>query len=757
MTWRIRLQGQVQGVGFRPFVWKLATERGLTGRVANGLAGVEIEVDGSEAAAQAFLDALRSRAPFGSRITDAALGLAEGAQPHQAFSIAESEQKGVPQLLLTPDLALCPECRADMRTAGNRRFGYAFATCTACGPRYSLLEQLPYDRAHTGMRHFAPCADCQREYHAPHDRRFFAQTNSCPSCGVRLRFVDLLENQTIDEQELALKAVLNAWAAGQTVALKGIGGYLLTCDATQADAVMRLRERKNRPSKPFALMYPDEAALRRDADLTEAEKSALHSPVAPIVLVPLRENGTSGLARAAVAPGLEKIGAMLPYAPLFERLLSAFGRPIVATSGNPSGASIAFEDRQTTAWQGLADALLAHDRPIAIPQDDSLLQFAGAQPIVLRRARGLAPTLVLPHIRWPETPVWAVGADLKNTFALTYQRQLFLSQYWGDLADADTQARVETMGQHIRQLLQVAPQCVLGDGHPAYASAAQGRKLATSMGLPFETVPHHAAHCAALLGERNLLQHAGPVLGFVWDGAGWGDDGQIWGGEVFLYAQQTLRRVAHWPYFPWLLGDKMAREPRLSALALFGEAASAPLAKQFSETEWSLYQRMRAQAQGPRTSSVGRAFDALAALLGLAARQTFEGEAALRLEAAARGHLRHNPPPQPRRAAPGTPDWQADILEEIAQKRSVGHVAARFHADLVAWVARTAEQWGIGTLAFSGGVFQNALLVDMLQAALAPRFALYFHQELSPNDENISFGQLVAHHFLHIEKNGERL
>ncbi|MDX2134365.1 MAG: carbamoyltransferase HypF [Saprospiraceae bacterium] len=752
MTWRLRINGQVQGVGFRPFVWKTATEKQLTGWVANGWGGVDICVNGTADTASSFLDYLLAHAPTGSRITGASMEKTTDA-PADQFVIRHSAGEGIPSLLITPDIALCAGCREAIETPGNRRHQYAFTTCTICGPRYSIISELPYDREGTSMRDFTMCPGCLAEYENPADRRFYAQTNSCPECGIRLQL-----DGAIAPDCSPMEAVVELWAAGHIVAVKGIGGYLLTCDATNDSTVRTLRARKRRPAKPFALMYPDVTTLLGDVSIRDGALAELTGPAAPIVLASLTEHPASGLVCSAIAPGLDKVGVMLPYAPLLALLLRAFGKPVVATSANSSRQPIVFTESGLGALSGIADAFLTHNRRIETPQDDSVVAFAGQTRVILRRARGLAPTMIVPGLDVGDRQTVAVGADLKSTFTLTYGGNLFISPYWGDLIDYDAQQRFLFHLQRTAGLFQMAPEEVVGDLHPGYFSTSLGRQLAEGWGIPFRQVQHHEAHLAAVLAENNLMERPEPVLGVIWDGTGLGTDGHVWGGEFFLFENGVVRRQSHLPYFPLLMGDKMPKEPRLSALALFGRHpdAEALLCNKFSSQEWGLYTNLLHQHQGPLTSSMGRVFDAVASLLGLIDVSSYEGEAAMRLEACARRYIQSND------RLPGNESGFNDVssrldgwIDALTTARLQGQTpdfwAWTFHLTLVDIIAMEADRSEASHVAFSGGVFQNALLVELIQKRLGSQYTLHFHRQLSPNDENIAFGQWAHRKFLSTE------
>lgn len=764
----------MQGVGFRPFVYRLANQAGLAGWVSNGPDGVHVEVEvPSEASFRDFLGALRAGPPLAQIAS-----VDYWPVPRRAlagFRIEDSADAGPVSMPLTPDFGLCADCRQELHLPGDRRQGYAFITCTNCGPRYSIVQRLPYDRPQTTMHGFAMCPTCAREYHDPLDRRYFSQTNSCPDCGITLRLWtsesegDFLPKNSLDGPGnqspcdghwLDLPAsgligqVVERLGRGRIVAVKGIGGYLLLADATQAETLRTLRARKHRPTKPFALLYPDAERLAQDVFLGQDELALLQSPAAPICLLRARPRPASGVLVDLVAPGLGLLGAMLPYAPLLDLLARAVGRPLVATSANLGQAPIEYDDARALAHlPALADDILLHNRPILVPQDDSVVRLAPAsrQPIVIRRGRGLAPSVSVPHFR-PGTDLLATGAMLKGTFALTHAGHVYVSQYLGNLLGYDNQQNYRHNLAHLGRVLGHRPAALVTDLHPGYPTTQLGHELAQAQGLPVVAVQHHLAHFAAVLGEHGLAQAPGPVLGVVWDGTGLGSDGQIWGGEFFRWADGALDRVAHFGYFPHLAGDKMALEPRLAALAACHGLPDGEnwLRPKFTPTEWATYQQLLQRPAKLQTSSVGRLLDAVASLLGLADHNHHEGEAAMYLEALAQGFVRqagteqvgtYLPAEWPGALVP-TRTLLGGVLADLRLGVAKAEVAAKVHRSLIGAVQTVAQRLGVAQVAFSGGVFQNALLVDLARQYLAD-FQLYFHEQLPPNDENISFGQLV--------------
>ena len=751
----IHIGGQVQGVGFRPLVYRLAQARGLRGWVSNGSDGVHIELAAGAETAQAFLETILAELPPLAQVTHHRQWPVPAGTGWPDFQIVESQPTAAVSLLLTPDVAICPDCRAELENPGDRRHGYPFITCTACGPRYSIIGGLPYDRPLTTMAPFAMCPDCQAEYDDPGDRRFFSQTNSCPHCAVPLYLSRPGSPPQGGDPEALIAEAVALLAAGAIVAVKGMGGYLLCCDATRPSAVQRLRERKHRPSKPFAVMYPSLELLAEDAQVSPAAREQLTGPVSPVLLLPLRRQPRH-LACEAVAPGLHQVGAMLPNAPLLVRLMTRWGKPLVATSANVSGSPMLYADAAArTELAGLADAWLSHDRAILMPVDDSVLRLSPrqGQPIWLRRGRGLAPAALLPGFDAGPAPLLACGADLKGSLALWKAPYLYLSQFLGDQSSLLAQEASQATLAHLRQVLDLRPTAVLVDAHPDYASTRAGQALAQAEGLPLIPVPHHAAHLGALLAEHGLLTDPEPLLGIVWDGTGWGTDGAIWGGESLLWQGRRIRRIGHLGYFPHLAGDRMAREPRLCALALTWESGPPPaLAGSFSPEAWGVYTQLLRRGRHGQTSSMGRLFDGVAALLGLATENHYEGEAALKLETLAWRYVgRHGLPDM--EDLPGTGQagelvpaaLAGQVLGDLAAGRPAAEAAYRFHLALVTAVGRQARHLGLRRLGFSGGVFQNALLVDLLHDRLGATHQLFFHHRLPPNDENIALGQIACH------------
>jgi hydrogenase maturation protein HypF len=756
-TWHLHIKGQVQGVGFRPFVYLLAKRHGLHGWVNNSTDGVHIEINAHKDKALQLLQEIKTKAPKLSRITEAHLVEIEKKFFDQ-FQIIHSNEKSEPNLLLTPDVALCDDCRTELYSENNRRASYPFITCTNCGPRYSIMHQLPYDRQTTSMDTFTMCNLCKTEYADPKDRRYFSQTNSCPDCSIEMSLFGQHQKKINIAQAKLVDYVSQLWQLGNIVAIKGIGGYLLTCDASQHQAIALLRKRKNRPTKPFALMFPDVSCLKKVATVKECELVEMRYLVAPILLLDMKEDAGDLIATDKIAPGLNKIGAMLPYTPLFDLLLNKFKKPIVSTSGNLSNSPIIYQDDNALKeLSEIADFVLTNNRNIVVPQDDSVIQYTPfkSQKIIMRRSRGLAPTYINARLIRPDKTILATGAMLKSTFCFSHRENIFISQYLGDLEDFNTEENYKHTVEHFFELFKSKPEMLLCDKHPEYPSTQLGQEMSDKLTIPLEKIQHHLAHFGAVLAENNLLPNEEPILGVIWDGTGLGDDGQIWGGEFFIYKNHNFKRLNHFKYFDFILGDKMPKEPRISALsACWGIPGIEDVLKdKFSETEWQVYTNLLGKKNNLKTSSVGRIFDAVASLLGIMDKQTFEGEAAMRLEEIALCYFKKNGlessisylSKKTNYDQIQTQELMTNIILDIKRGKSVEFIAAMFHCSLMEAIAIVARKSEIKKIALSGGVFQNSLLVDLIIHHLDEDFDLFFHKELPPNDENVSFGQLVCH------------
>ena len=740
-NWRI--DGQVQGVGFRPFVYRLAQRYGITGWVRNSSAQVEVYGEGTAQVLDGFERALLNEAPAIAQprvVTGETVAL----QRLREFRILPSIEALYGQIHVPPDYFCCDDCLAELADPHNRRHRYPFINCTQCGPRYTLITRLPYDRAHTTMAGFAMCPACRAEYDNPLERRFHAEPIACPACGPQLSFRSAGE-AVLAGNEKALAAALHRLNQGLIVAVKGVGGYHLLCDATSATAVSRLRARKLRPHKPLAVMYPAQhelAWLRRDVLLSPTEEALLRDPLRPIVLV--QKRATAALAEN-IAPRLQEVGVMLAYTPLHHLLLQDFGRPLVATSANISGEPVLTEAREVEARLGqVADAFLHHDRSIRRPADDSLVRVIAGVPRMLRLGRGSAPLECELPVALRQ-PVLALGAHMKSTVALGWGRRAVISPHIGDLESPRSLAVFEQMAAELCALYQVSPQRIVCDAHPGYASS----KWAARQGLPTLRVLHHHAHASALAGE---FPEATRWLIFTWDGAGYGADGGLWGGEAWLGRPGSWCRVATLRPFHLPGGECAAREPWRSAAALYWETGQDwPYATADSEL---LHQAWQRRINTPATSAVGRLFDAAASLLGVAQENSFEGQGPMWLEAASVATDAHvTLPLTVRDDGVLESDWAPLLALLTDTQLSVAQRGGMFHASL-AYAAlhqarRMREQHGEFSVGLSGGVFQNRLLAEQLIALFeADGFTVCLARHAPYNDGGISYGQLVEAAYL---------
>ena len=757
----VHVSGIVQGVGFRPFVYDAATRRGLAGWVANRSDGVCLEVEGERTAVDEFLATLGRDAPPAAEV--GRIDVAELAPAGlERFRIVASATGTAPRAVLPADLAICDACRAELRDPTARRHRYPFTNCTRCGPRYTVIAGLPYDRRRTTMRGFAPCAACAGEYADPADRRFHAEPIACPACGPVARLVDPDGVERACGHE-AVRAAARALVAGRVVALKGLGGFQLLVDATDAAAVARLRARKHRPDKPFAVLFAALAALRAACDPTPAEEAALASPAAPIVLV--RRRRSAGAVVDGVAPGTPWIGALLPTTPLHLLVADAVGRPLVCTSGNLTDDPICIDDDEARTRLGaVADVFLVHDRPIVRPVDDSVARVGPQGLVLLRRARGFAPLPVRLAAGRGAPTVLALGAHQKSTIALSVGGEVVVSQHLGDLHGVEASALLERTVADLLGLFAVRPARVACDLHPDYASTRLARRLADAWRVPLEGVQHHHAHVAAVMAEHGLER---PVLGLAWDGVGLGTDGALWGGEALRVDGAGCERVGHLRPFRLPGGGRALREPRRAALgvlhALGGSDALAAIAPLFTAGELRvLIAVLGSGAHAPATTSIGRLFDAVAALLGLGAVTTYEGQAAAAVEIAADEVPGAAPYPLPIGGGlPAVADWRPLIAALVDDRRRgvpVAVSAARFHAALADLAAAWAVRAGLPDVVLGGGCFQNVRLTTLVRDRLAAAgFTVWVAERHPPNDGAIALGQaLVAIRRAHEESHVSR-
>lgn len=733
---QIRVRGQVQGVGFRPFVWALARRLGLRGWVLNDAGGVLIAAEG--AALEAFIEGLRGEAPPLARVDAIEVAPLGPEDLPEGFEIIASAG-GQVRTRVTPDAATCPACLAEIRDPAARRAGYAFTNCTHCGPRFSILRALPYDRGQTTMAGFTLCAECGAEYGDPADRRFHAQPIACPVCGPRLWF----ERGGVEIVGDAIVLAVAALAAGQILAIKGLGGFHLACDARSDAAVARLRARKRRPTKPFALMGTLEM-IRASCAVSEAEAARLQSAAAPILLLARAGDGLA----PTIAPGQDTLGWMLPYTPLHHLLSDAFGAPLVMTSGNLSGEPQVISNADARSkLAAFADGFVMHDRDIARRLDDSVERITPHGPMVLRHARGRAPGTHPMPPGFEEAPqVLAMGGQMKAAFCLTREGEALLSHHLGDLDDPLTWEEYEKARADYAGLFDHAPALVAVDAHEGFRATQAGRAL----GLPVRVVYHHHAHLAACLGEHLWPRDGGRVAAIVLDGLGLGPDGTIWGGEVLLGDYAGFDRIAWLEPAPLPGGDLAQREPWRNALMRLDAAGRGVVADRiFADAPRALVrQAVAAGINAPRSSSAGRLFDAVAALQGLCpARQSHEAEAAMALEAQARRAGAVLPYPMGDGAQIATAPLFQGICADLQAGRPVPEIAARFHVTLAESFAVHARQLvdqGVAeAVVLSGGCFQNVMLLDCTVQALAG-YRVMTHESLPANDGSLAFGQALV-------------
>lgn len=759
----IKVTGVVQGVGFRPFVFRLAERYGLAGWVRNTSSGVEIRAEGTAADLKLFADAIRDEAPPLAQIESLSAQFVDEVASCQSFEILGSQHEANAYQLISPDIATCPDCLRELFDPRDRRYRYPFTNCTNCGPRFTIIRGIPYDRPATTMSGFRMCPDCQREYDDPRDRRFHAQPNACPVCGPRLTLLGP-SGQLLATEDAAVREVVRRLAAGQIVAIKGLGGYQLACDANNAETVASLRERKGRPHKAFAVMARDLSMAESLCVLTDAERALLQRTSAPIVLCAMRPGATVA---EEVAPGVDTLGVMLPYTPLHHILLHDIDRPLVMTSGNLTEEPIAQDNEDALARLGaLADCFLAHDRPIHSRYDDGVWFAPAGQPQPVRRARGDAPSPVtLPVVT---RPMLAMGAELKATFTLTRDRYAFVSQHIGDMENVETLEHYDATLALYEELFDVQPEVVACDMHPDYHTT----RLAATMGLPVVRVQHHHAHLASVLAEHGLEE---PVIGVIWDGTGYGLDGHIWGGEFLVGDGRGFQRAGHLEYLPLPGGDAATQRPYRIAWAYLaetlGESASSTIPMGTDERAM-LKSMLAAGVRLTHTSSVGRLFDAVAAMLGGRREVSYEGQAPMELEAVARTGAAARPYPWDTRRRTGVDGWGetncrlestvsigvAPLLEGILGEMAAGvrreDIAYRFHRTmaelLVSVCSDLRAETGLDRVALSGGVFQNRLLLEMVIPMLeAAGLRPLVHRLVPSNDGGVSLGQAYVAHFVH--------
>ncbi|MBL1262408.1 carbamoyltransferase HypF [Candidatus Methylomicrobium oryzae] len=746
---RIQVEGTVQGVGMRPFVFQLAERCHQNGWVANTGAGLTIAIEGAPELQRQFLDGLNNPPPPANVLT-----LSVDKRPLENFSrfeIRSSEAEGQNAIFVLPDLAICGDCLKDLFESASRFYRYPFTSCSRCGPRYSIIESLPYDRERTAMAGFTMCPACIQDYRSIDNRRFHAQTIACAKCGPALSLLDRAGNELADGDQ-ALEAACGYLREGKIVAVRGIGGYQLWADAADRAAVERLRIRKHRPAKPFALMVAGIEDAEALCFLSKLEKEALASPAAPIVLAK-RRNHTA--VAEAVAPDNTMLGVMLAYTPLHHLLLHGFGAPAVATSGNRHSEPICIDNAQALErLANIADCFLTHDRPILRPLDDSVARVINGRLTLLRRARGYAPQPVLSKAALPDA--FAVGGHLKSTVAIGHNRQMIVSPHIGDLDDANSVRQFDAALIDLRQFYPIEPKLIVRDLHDDYGASRIAEREAMLSSQPVKTlrVQHHYAHVLACMAEHGLEP---PLLGVAFDGNGLGSDNTLWGGEFLRIHGRGFERFAHLRAFSLPGGGKAMREPRRAALGLLYAIDPVRtferMAPHFSAAESNLLETaLKKGINCPLTTSAGRLFDVVASLLGLCQVNRFEGQAAIGLEqcaAAVESDLLYD-----FRIAGERPcmiDWQPMIEQLLADIPAGNHglVARKFNNTLAAIITAIAERAGEQVVVLSGGCFQNALLVERAAGKLkSAGFQVYCHEKIPPNDGGLSLGQLYAVKYL---------
>ncbi|MFA5310039.1 MAG: carbamoyltransferase HypF [Dehalococcoidales bacterium] len=754
---RVSVRGVVQGVGFRPFVYQLASKNGLRGWVCNTSEDVKIEVEGEPASIDAFLSGLREQSPPLSHIEDITVTAGKPAR-YDNFEIRPSRPEAGKYQLVSPDIATCPDCLKEIFNPADRRYRYAFTNCTNCGPRFTIISDIPYDRPNTTMREFTMCPECRREYENPLDRRFHAQPNACPACGPRLELADA-KGRAMPGKDVIQKSA-ELLRDGRILAVKGLGGFLLACDATNTDAVNTLRRRKNRPAKPLAIMVADMEEARKYCAITKAEAELMASPGSPIVLVKRREK--SGLSEA-VAPGLKYLGVMLPYTPLHHLLLRETGRPLVMTSGNISEEPIARDnDEALRRLGGIADYFIRHNRGIYARYDDSVMTVEGDIPRFTRRARGYAPYPV--RLPYQSRQILGCGAEEKNTFCLTRDNYAFVSQHIGDMENLETlEHYVNTIALY-KKLFRIQPEIIAYDMHPEYLPTRYAGELAEKEKVKPVPVQHHHAHIASCLAENGV---SGRVIGAALDGTGYGTDGHIWGGEFLVADFKSFTRAGHLEYLPLAGGALAIKKPYRTALGYMTALdiqpdERLPLLKWAANGEYEIIRdQVKKGINAPPTSSMGRLFDAAAALSGVRGVIAYEAQAAIDLESAA------NDAPGEEGAYPFTcaeedgvhiikvHDLIAAIIKDVIKNTPKAAIAARFHNTAAQMIAETcrriAGQTGLKEVALSGGVFQNRRLTVKSTGLLeAAGFKVYTHRQVPCNDGGISLGQAAVGNFAEI-------
>ncbi len=749
-------------MGFRPFVFNLAEEFGLKGYVSNDELGVVVLAQGQRA--EDFFKEIHTRKPKSSEIIFSEIKEIELDEVFENFFIKPTEKDIVVDIPLTPDFATCESCETELFDENNPRYFYPFTTCTQCGPRYSITKKFPFERENTAIEVFTMCPNCLQEYQTPEDVRFHSQTNSCPNCGIQIWLKDNGGNEFKGSNKEVFEKLAKELFHGKIIAVKNTAGYLLMCDATNAEAVSELRKRKRRPTKPFAVLFSGIEEMKEYVEVSELQTQYFKSSESPIIVTKIKDK--QDLAVDEVSPNMNTVGAMFPYSGTLKLISKTFGKPLVATSANFHGSPICSTTKEAeNTLKTIADFFLNNTLEIQHPQDDSVIKFSpkNQQKIVFRRSRGFAPNYFfaeeLSMLNKNKNKILCLGGDLKNTFAAVPNNHVYISEYIGDLANFETYERFEKTLKSYQKIFSFEPEIILSDLHPKY----ENRKIIKNMCPSAESaghhkIQHHQAHFAAILGEKKLWNKE-KVLGIVWDGIGFGTDTEIWGGEFFLYRNEEMERVSQLENFAWILGDKMSKTPKISALAVSGN--NEALKEAFDKNEWKIYTQLIEKSE-VKTSSMGRFFDAVAFILGYEKQIYFEGEAAMWLEKISQEAFENNHQPVDYLAGKNFENIPSKalflrVLEEKIFGKDAGEIGLNFHYTLIKAIEKIAyrhfDKLSVTKdrhLAFSGGVWQNSLLVDLAIEVLSEKFSLYFHEKLSPNDENISFGQL--NYYLNLKK-----
>jgi hydrogenase maturation protein HypF len=749
---RIRVHGVVQGVGFRPFVYALANRLGLDGHVGNDADGVFVEVEGGAAVVVKFEQQLVDEPPPLARVESLEAAPIDPTG-ERGFRIVESQAAPIGRTVVSPDVAVCDDCLNELHDPADRRYRYPFVNCTNCGPRFTITVRLPYDRPNTTMRGFSLCRDCAEQYHDPADRRFHAQPVACAACGPRLWFE--IAGEMTDGTDAAIAHAQRAMADGAIVAIKGVGGYHLACDARSPTVLAELRTRKGRGDKPFAVMVRDLAVAARFAEIDDAEAELLTSSQRPIVLLRRR----AGTLRPLVAPGNPLVGVLLPYTPMHHLLFAPVpgsDAPVpdvlVMTSGNLSDEPICYDDRNARERLGrIADAWLVHDRPIHVPCDDSVVRVVDGECLPIRRSRGYAPLPI--RLPFDVGPVMAVGGELKNSFCIATGRDAWMSQHIGDMGSVETLDAFEGSRRQFTEMYRIRPRLVVADAHPGYQTRQWAERTDAA---PVALAQHHHAHVAAVMAEHGV-DETERVIGFAFDGTGYGTDGAIWGGEVLVAGYDDFERVAHLSYVPLPGGDSAVRKPYRVALAHLWAAGIewaddlAPVRATSADERMALRRQLERNVHCVPTSSMGRLFDAVSSLAGVRHVASYEAQAAIELEALGDANIDD--------ARDYRFGWAGDevdaspvleaIVADLRRDVPIGPIAAGFHVAVARLVADVAvdirRRTGVGVVGLSGGVFQNALLVRLTRTVLAGcGFDVLTHRLVPPNDGGLALGQIAA-------------